>query len=140
MDIENVTEVKSKRFAIRIMKLVQYLMGQKRPLFIINQIGRSGTSIGANVVEAEHAISKKEFLQKMYIAYKECCETLYWLDLLAESHYITPAAHDSLLQDCQEVQRLLASITKTVAAQLKKDKFAALSDLCAAPPLLTPHS
>ncbi len=138
MDSENVTEVKSKRFAIRIMKLVQFLKEQKRPLFIIDQIGRSGTSIGANVAEAEHAISKKEFHQKMYIAYKECCETLYWLDLLRESHYITEAAYNSLLQDCQELQRLLASITKTVAAQLEKDKKCGASQFVRR--TSTPHS
>ncbi len=122
MNPKNVTEVKSKQFAIRIMKLVQFLTQEKRPLFIINQIGRSGTSIGANVVEAEHAISKKEFLQKMYIAYKECCETLYWLDILVEIHYITSEAHDSLSEDCHEVQRLLASITKTVSGQMRNSK------------------
>ncbi len=138
MNLENVTEAKSKRFGIRIMKLVQFLKDQKRPLFIIDQIGRSGTSVGANVVEAEHAISKKEFHQKMYIAYKECCETLYWLDLLKESHYITSAAHNSLLQDCQEVQRLLASITKTVAAQLEEDKKSGASKFVRR--TFTPHS
>ena len=118
MNSKNITEVKSKRFAIRIMKLVQFLSENKRPLFIINQVGRSGTSIGANVVEAEHAISKKEFLQKMYIAYKECSETLYWIDLLNESEYISREAHESLTMDCREIQRLLASITKTTTGQL----------------------
>ena len=118
MNSKNITEVKSKRFAIRIMKLVQFLSENKRPLFIINQVGRSGTSIGANVVEAEHAIRKKEFLQKMYIAYKECSETLYWIDLLKESEYISREAHESLTMDCREIQRLLASITKTTTGQL----------------------
>ena len=54
-----------------VMKLVEYLRKNKRPYFIIDQVGRSGTSVGANVMEAEHAITQKEFLQKMYIAYKE---------------------------------------------------------------------
>ena len=68
---ENVVLSKSKCFAVCIMQLVQYLGQNRRPYFIIDQIGRSGTSIGANVTEAQHAISEKEFLQKMYIAYKE---------------------------------------------------------------------
>ena len=66
---ENVVLSKSKCFAVCIIQLVQYLRQNRRPYFIIDQIGRSGTSIGANVTEAQHAISEKEFLQKMYIAY-----------------------------------------------------------------------
>lgn len=82
MDTNQTVAKKSKQFAIHVMKLVEHLRKNKRPYFIIDQVGRSGTSIGANVMEAEHAITQKEFLQKMYIAYKECNETLYWLELI----------------------------------------------------------
>ena len=119
MDANYTIEKKSKHFAIHIMKLVQHLHQNKRPFFIIDQIGRSGTSIGANVVEAEHAISKKEFLQKMYIAYKECNETLYWLDLLLESSYISKEGHQRLYAECRELERILSAITKTTASGLK---------------------
>lgn len=68
MRADNLTVGKSKKLALRVMKLVQYLTQHKSPYFIIDQIGRSGTSIGANVIEAEYAISKKEFLMKMYIS------------------------------------------------------------------------
>ena len=90
------------------------------PYFIIDQIGRSGTSIGANVTEAQHAISEKEFLQKMYIAYKECSETLYWLDLLHASRYIEVEMYYSLSEKCRELEKLLTMITKTTASHLNK--------------------
>ena len=66
MDTNQTVAKKSKQFAIHVMKLVEHLRKNKRPYFIIDQVGRSGTSIGANVMEAEHAITQKEFLQKMY--------------------------------------------------------------------------
>lgn len=120
MKVDNLIVVKSKKLALRVMKLVQYLTQYKSPYFIIDQIGRSGTSIGANVIEAEHAISKKEFLMKMYIAYKECNETLYWLDLLQEARYISEESYQSLSTDLRELERILASITKTTAESVKK--------------------
>lgn len=82
MGNENINQVKSKRFAIRVIRMYQYLIKEKHEFILSRQILRSGTSIGANIAEANCAISKKEFLSKMYIAFKECAETLYWLDLL----------------------------------------------------------
>ena len=117
---ENVVLSKSKCFAVCIIQLVQYLRQNRRPYFIIDQIGRSGTSIGANVTEAQHAISEKEFLQKMYIAYKECSETLYWLDLLHASRYIEVEMYYSLSEKCRELEKLLTLITKTTASHLNK--------------------
>ncbi len=117
---ENVVLSKSKSFAVCIIQLVQYLRQNRRPYFIIDQIGRSGTSIGANVTEAQHAISEKEFLQKMYIAYKECSETLYWLDLLHASRYIEVEMYYSLSEKCRELEKLLTMITKTTASHLNK--------------------
>lgn len=120
MKVDNLIVGKSKKLALRVMKLVQYLTQHKSPYFIIDQIGRSGTSIGANVIEAEHAISKKEFLMKMYIAYKECNETLYWLDLLQEARYISEESYQSFSTDLRELERILVSITKTTAESVKK--------------------
>ena len=82
MGNENINQVKSKRFAIRVIRMYQYLIKEKHEFILSRQILRSGTSIGENIAEANCAISKKEFLSKMYIAFKECAETLYWLDLL----------------------------------------------------------
>ena len=119
MKNDSIIEQKSKKFAIRIMKLVQYLDKNRCPYFMLSQIGRAGTSIGANIVEAEHAISKKEFLQKMYIAYKECNETLYWLDLLFECEYISKIGYERLYRECRELEKILSSITKTTASSIK---------------------
>ena len=72
------------------------------------------------MTEAQHAISEKEFLQKMYIAYKECSETLYWLDLLHASRYIEVEMYYSLSEKCRELEKLLTMITKTTASHLNK--------------------
>ena len=112
--MENVSKVKSKRFALRIIRLYRYLCDQKREYILSRQILRSGTSIGANLAEAECAISRKDFLSKVYIALKECSETRYWLELLYESGYIDKAAFESIYKDCLELIRILSSITKTI--------------------------
>ena len=109
-----VVQNKSKKFALRIVKLGQYLTIQRKEFIITKQVVRSGKSIGANVAEAECAFSEKDFLAKMYIAYKETAETIYWLDLLFESGYITNRQYSSLMNDCEELKKLLSSITKTM--------------------------
>ncbi len=73
---------------------------------------RSGTSIGANIAEAQCAISKNDFIAKLYISLKESNETLYWLRLLEKTQYITPKQYESIYKDCEELKRLLVSITK----------------------------
>ncbi len=110
---ENAIAEKSKAFALRVIKLYQYLCEKKNEYVMSKQILRSGTSIGANVKEAICGQSKADFYAKMYIAYKEASETEYWLELLFESGYIDKAAFDSIYADCKEVVKLLASITKT---------------------------
>ena len=77
------------------------------------QILRSGTSIGANIAEAKCGSSKKDFLNKMYIAFKECSETNYWLDLLFDTEYINEKEYNSIKNDCEETNKILSSITKT---------------------------
>ena len=119
---ENLLIDKSIAFASRIIKLHQYLVKTKKETIISKQIVRSGTSIGANITEAEYAISKKEFVMKMYIAFKECGETIYWLDLLFAGKYITEKQYQSMKCDCEELMRLLSSITKTTREQLDKSK------------------
>ena len=111
---ENVLLVKSKRFALRVIKLYKYLDNQKREHILSNQVLRSGTSIGANVKEAAFAQSKADFQAKMFIAQKECAETEYWLELLHESDYINKTEFESIYADCQELIKLLVSSTKTL--------------------------
>ncbi|MDR0741705.1 MAG: four helix bundle protein [Rickettsiales bacterium] len=109
---ENVVKDKSKKFALRIIKLYGYLCDSKKEFILSKQVLRSGTSIGANLAEAECGISKKEFLAKTYIAFKECMETKYWLELLAESGFINKKEYESIYCECEELRKLLSSITK----------------------------
>lgn len=110
---------KSKLFAIRIVKLYRYLCSEKKEYILSKQLLRSGTSIGANVVEAQAAISKKEFLAKMYISFKECNENEYWLELLHNIDCLTDDEFDSIYQDNLELKKLLSSITYTTSQNLK---------------------
>ena len=84
------------------------------------QLLRCGTSIGANLSEAECAISKKDFLSKIYIALKECMETKYWLELLHETNYLTDIQYASIIADCEEIRKMLSSTTKTLSDELNK--------------------
>ncbi len=99
---------------MRIIKLYQYLSDEKHEYVLSKQVLRSGTSIGANVAEAEYGYSRNDFLAKMYIALKECAETRYWLDLLRETDYIDNKLSESLMTDCDELLRILSSITKSM--------------------------
>ena len=110
---ENVIVDKSKAFALRIIKLYKYLCDDKKEFVLSKQILRSGTSVGANVKEAIRGQSKADFYAKMNIALKEISETEYWLELLYESDYIEKTHFDSIYKDCQELIKLLVSITKT---------------------------
>ncbi|MBQ1819716.1 MAG: four helix bundle protein [Bacteroidales bacterium] len=104
---------KSRDFASRIIKMHQYLQQQKREFVMSKQILRSGTSIGANISEALCAQSKKDFYAKMYIAYKEASETLFWIDMLFRNGYIDDIQHKSIRNDDLELVKMLSAITKT---------------------------
>ena len=107
---------KSKAFAVRIVRLNQYLRESKKEYTMSRQLLRSGTSIGANLTEARYAISRSEFLSKTYIALKETAETLYWLELLYTTGYLTTDQYSSIARDADELRRLLSSVTKTMKA------------------------
>ena len=111
---ENIVAEKALEFAVRVVKLYQYLKRDKAEGVMSQQLLRSGTSIGANVAEAEYGISKKDFQAKMYIALKECAETLYWLELLHSCTYLSQKEYNSLYNDCDELRKILSSITKTI--------------------------
>lgn len=119
MDENFTVSYKSKAFAVRIVHLHEYLCTESRAFDLARQVLRSGTSIGANIAEAGCAISRKEFLAKMYIAYKECVETLYWLEILYRTDYISEAQFRSLEEDCIELRKMLSSITKTMREKLR---------------------
>ena len=116
MKTDNVILIKSKAFALRIIKLYKYLCGKRKEFVMSKQIMRSGTSIGANVREATRAQSMPDFISKMNIALKEAEETCYWLELLHESEYLDERAFNSLYSDSMELLKILASIVKTSRA------------------------
>ena len=108
----------SYAFALRMIKMYQHLTKDKQEFILSKQVLRSGTSIGANIEEASGAQSNKDFLAKMTIAYKEARETHYWLRLLHDSGYFTENAAISILNDCEELLKMLASIKKTTQSRL----------------------
>lgn len=109
---ENNIKNKSFAFAVRVVKLYQYLTEQKRELILSKQILRSGTSVGAMVREAEHGQSKADFIHKFSIAQKEINETIYWLELLNETDYIDKNQFDSLNTDAVEIIKIITTIIK----------------------------
>ncbi|MBN2646520.1 MAG: four helix bundle protein [Thiotrichales bacterium] len=115
MQADNAVLVLSYQFALHVVKLNQYLTTEKKEYVLSKQLLRSGTSIGANVNEAQAAISKKDFIAKMSIASKEARETGYWLNLLSDSEYIdrNSAKTQALFTEIDSLQKLLTSIVKT---------------------------
>ena len=110
---QNVVKEKSMTFAIRIVKLYQFLQGEQKEYILSKQLLRSGTSVGAMVREAEHSESKADFIHKTAIAQKEINETLYWLELLKETGYITLEQYESINSDAIEIIKIITSIIKT---------------------------
>ena len=112
--MENVIVDKSFRFAIRIVNLYKYLRTEKEEYVLSKQLLRCGTSIGANVAEAQNAQSTADFCAKLSIALKEASETKYWLRLLNETDYLKNAQFESIYADSVEIEKLLVSIVKSV--------------------------
>ena len=103
---------KALEFAKRIVLLYQHLQNEHREFVLSKQILRSGTSIGANIAEARCGYSRKDFTAKIYIALKECMETLYWLELLYSTDYLSQEEYTSLQQDCETLRRILSATTR----------------------------
>lgn len=116
---ENVLIDKSIEFAAQIIKLERYLLKEKKEHTISKQIVRSGTSIGANINEANYGQSKADFISKLHIALKETAETEYWIRLLVKSDYLSSQDGDSLLSLCLELKRILISSITTAKSNLK---------------------
>lgn len=110
---DNVVMDKSFAFAVKIVKLVKSVQDQKKEYLLTKQLIRSGTSIGANVREGNNAESKADFIHKLSIAQKECSETIYWLELLKETEYISEAQFQSVQTNAVELIKLLTSILKS---------------------------
>ena len=111
--MENTVQEKSFQFAIRIVNLCKYLQSEQKEYILSKQLMRSGTSIGANIAEAQQAQSKADFVHKVSIALKEAYETNYWIRLLYATQYLSDKEHESIINDCAEMEKLLIAITKT---------------------------
>jgi len=116
---ESVLRTKSYKFAVRIVRLAQYLQKEKNEYILTKQILRSGTSIGALIREAEFAQSEADYINKFSIALKEANETDYWLLLLKDTDYIEIKMFDSISKDCKELLSLLVTTIKTLKSKLK---------------------
>lgn len=109
---ENIIKTKSFSFAVRVVKLYQFL-ADKKEFVLSKQLLRSATSVGAMVREAEHSETKKDFIHKMAIAQKEINETIYWIELLKETEYLNEEQFQSVHYDAVEIIKLITSIIKT---------------------------
>ena len=116
--MKNVIEEKSFAFAVRIVNLYKYLTSEQKEFVMSKQLLRSGTSIGANVSEAQRAQSKADFVSKINISLKEANETDYWLRLIFETEYIDRNQYESLIADLDELIRILVSICNTTKSKM----------------------
>lgn len=111
---------KSFAFALRVANLYKYLISEQKEFVLSKQLLRSGTSVGAMVREAEYAETSKDFIHKMAIARKEAGETMYWLELLKETEYLSEKLFNSIYTDATELIKMLTSIIKTTKANNQK--------------------
>jgi four helix bundle protein len=129
MSKESVLKAKSFDFAIRIIKLNQYLREKHSEYQLSQQILRAGTSVGAMVREAEHAESRRDFLHKLNIGLKEINECGYWLDLLSATNYLDKRMYESIRKDCVELLKMLIASIKTTKTKNKTQENYHLSSL-----------
>ncbi|MBO7100108.1 MAG: four helix bundle protein [Bacteroidaceae bacterium] len=114
MKDNNVVKEKSFEFSVRIVNLYKHLTTSKQEHIMSKQLLRSGTSIGANICEAEQAQSTSDFLSKVNISLKESSESDYWIRLLHRTGYLNDEEYKSIIQDSRELTRLLVSIIKSI--------------------------
>ncbi|MBP3298831.1 MAG: four helix bundle protein [Muribaculaceae bacterium] len=116
---ENIIVNKSEDFAVRIVNLNKILRGQRDEYIMSKQLIRCGTSIGANIAEAQEAQSDTDFIAKLYISLKECSETRYWLKLLYRTEYLSENEYHSICNDASELKALLTAIIKSKKQNMK---------------------
>lgn len=114
MKSDNVVLEKSYRFAVKIVKVCRMLQIEQKEFVLSKQLLRSGTSIGSNIEEAVGGQTKKDFFAKLTVAYKEARETHYWIRLMVETNLMTSEQGNELLQDTEELLRIIGSIQKTI--------------------------
>ncbi len=117
---ESILKTKSFEFALKVVNLYKHLANEKKEYVMSKQLLRSGTSVGANIREAQNAESKMDFVHKLAIAQKECDETVYWLELLHHSDYLDKNKFSELSDSATELLRMLRSAILTTKQNLKK--------------------
>ena len=117
MKEDNVVKEKSFEFSVRIVNLYKHLTSSRQEFVMSKQLLRSGTSIGANICEAEQAQSISDFIAKLSISLKESCETDYWLRLLHRTDYLNDSEYSSIIADCRDLTKLLTSIIKSLKSR-----------------------
>ena len=110
---ENLLIELSKNFAVEVVNLCRIIKEQRRENVLVNQLLRSGTSIGANIHEGNYASSRLDFINKFQIALKECYETEYWLDIFLQTEYITESEHKTLQEHCNKIRKILTTSIAT---------------------------
>lgn len=114
MERKSILKEKSFLFALKTVKLYQFLCEEKREFILSKQLLRSGTSVGANIREAKNAESKMDFIHKLAIVQKECDETIYWLELFYKANYISEVEFKSVYSDANELIKMLRSAILTL--------------------------
>ena len=117
---ENMLIDLSKQFAVDVVNLCAEIKEHRKSNVLLNQLLRSGTSIGANIHEANYAASKADFINKFQIALKECYETDYWLELFKDTNMITQNEYDTLYSQCSKIRKLLISSITTAKGNMKQ--------------------
>jgi len=120
MKKDNLTYQKAYNFAVRIVRVSQF-MAERRAFVLSNQILKSGTSIGANISEANRAISDADFSAKISIAYKETLETKFWLSLMKDTDYLTSRQFESLHRDADEIGKILFAILRKMRIKKRRE-------------------
>ncbi|MBL4715933.1 MAG: four helix bundle protein [Bacteroidia bacterium] len=121
MEKENLIQQKSYGFSIKIVQLYKLISREKKEYVLSKQILRSGTSIGANIEEAIGGVSRKDFINKLSISYKEARETKYWLRLLHDTEFIDSKSFHSMYEDCDEIAKIIYSIIRS-SKQIENQK------------------
>lgn len=120
--MESILKEKSFALALRVIKLYKFLIENKKEYVLSKQVLRSGTSVGAMVREAQNAESKMDFVHKLAIAQKECDESLYWMELLVQSSYISQKEFDSLYLEAEQVLKMIKSAILTTKRNIATKK------------------
>jgi four helix bundle protein len=119
---ENVLKNKAYEFALEVIKVYRHLSEKQREFILSKQLLRSGTSIGANIEEADGAQSKRDFLHKISVSYKEAKESNYWLRLLKDSNLLESEHADLLLVQLDELLKIMTAIIKTTKTNIQNEK------------------